>query len=276
MVIPIPYAQTFTATTTGSLLKIVQCEKCSRYYGYELVAKVSASDTSFLFLDNEGASSRAVTAAETKLLHTLEASCLPVPCPTCGWYQQNMILRMRGNYLKWMRTVALWLVLLPFFSCLGFGWLVQESQKSGQGLPSGASWGVWSLWIFTGILVSGLPLVRRYLSSRYDPNLQDVEERKRIACDLAIQGEDLQTVIQRRSQDPTQKAVAAMASGPRRQLVGEKCILCGKSVDSVLEGAFCAGCGSAFHHDCTNPDAAWEKASHCSRCIGQLPTAPEC
>ena len=137
-----------------------------------------------------------------------------------------------------------------------------------------AIWGFWSTCVLTVILLIGLPLVRRRLSSRYDPNLQDVEERKRIACVLAIKGEDLQKVIQERSQDPTQKAVAAMAH-PKRQLVGEKCILCGKSVDSIVEGAFCSGCGNAFHHDCDFPDAAEEKMSLCSRCSGRLPTAPE-
>jgi hypothetical protein len=55
MVVPIPYARTYTTTVTGSVLKIAQCENCRTPYGYDVSAVVSGSGTSFLFLDNEGA-----------------------------------------------------------------------------------------------------------------------------------------------------------------------------------------------------------------------------
>src|SRR4051812_30013064 len=37
------------------------------------------------------------------------------------------------------------------------------------------------------------------------------------------------------------------------QLVGLPCAHCGKSVDSILEGRFCEGCGNPRHTKCRKP-----------------------
>jgi hypothetical protein len=171
-----------------------------------------------------------------------------------------------------MRVLAFCLLLVVLLSCLVFGFLKVAAEKRGEPLSSGAILAFGLLVTITVILVPGLPLLRRRLSSRYDPNGLDVESRKSLGQRLAFHGEVLQRVYQERSKEPVQQAVSAMARGPKRQLVGEKCVLCGKSVDSILEGAFCANCAGAFHHDCVDPYAD-EKPRLCSRCGSTQPAS---
>ena len=45
------------------------------------------------------------------------------------------------------------------------------------------------------------------------------------------------------------------------QVVGQKCIHCQKTIESIVEGWFCRACGQPVHRECTRPD---------------LPITPDC
>jgi hypothetical protein len=53
-----------------------------------------------------------------------------------------------------------------------------------------------------------------------------------------------------------------------RQLAGLLCVVCGRSVDSVVEGRFCDECGGAVHKECVQPEAARLDLSKCPACGG--------
>src|SRR5262249_37438565 len=52
-----------------------------------------------------------------------------------------------------------------------------------------------------------------------------------------------------------------------RQLVGERCILCRKRIDSLADGAFCPTCGNAVHHACVQAQETCAKG-RCQWCGG--------
>jgi hypothetical protein len=53
-----------------------------------------------------------------------------------------------------------------------------------------------------------------------------------------------------------------------RQLAGLPCVVCQRSVDSIVEGRFCDECGGAVHKECINPEAARYDESKCAACGG--------
>ncbi len=60
-----------------------------------------------------------------------------------------------------------------------------------------------------------------------------------------------------------------------RQLVGEPCVFCQKTVDSILEGRFCDTCGSAYHYICRPPGQAASVSGACVTCGSTAPPRKE-
>lgn len=91
VIIPIPIGRRYTVQATGSVTKSVCCERCHCQYHYTAQRIGVGHGMSVLWLDNNGASKRAHSKAtadlERKLVRVTEA----VPCPTCYWYQRNML-----------------------------------------------------------------------------------------------------------------------------------------------------------------------------------------
>lgn len=63
---------------------------------------------------------------------------------------------------------------------------------------------------------------------------------------------------------PAASAGRASLAGP--QLVGETCVLCNKRIGSIIEGEFCAACGTPIHHQCVQAASERRNATGCSRC----------
>src|SRR5579871_595585 len=113
MTIPviIPSGLDYFTTTTGSVLKLVRCESCHAEYAYELQRSAEGKGSSFLFLDNQGAAARASSRAEANLRNKLERGVDLVPCPECGWYQDNMQRKARRLHQRWMLLTGVCLAL---------------------------------------------------------------------------------------------------------------------------------------------------------------------
>jgi hypothetical protein len=178
MGIPIPYALTYTATVEGRAPKLVQCEGCGHEYVYFLERTASGQGTSMLFLDNEGAQSTASAEAHAELMARLDKACEAVPCPACGRYQQHMVTYARHLRYRWMRTGAVLLFTLGallFMGAMAFSPARGNPNDPDADLPATLLWG--GVWM--GFLGCPALLVLRYwLSKRYDPNREDLEERK--------------------------------------------------------------------------------------------------
>ncbi len=87
----VPIGRKYTVTATGSLIKQVCCEKCNYEYQYKVQRIGTGYGTSLLWLDNDGASQRANRNASSDLDKKLARAIEPIPCPSCRWYQRNMI-----------------------------------------------------------------------------------------------------------------------------------------------------------------------------------------
>ncbi len=86
----IPIGTKYTSTVTGSDIKTVECENCKQTFVYEVICTADGQQTDFLWMDKSGATDRAESAAEQSLNEQLNQAIEVVPCPTCGWIQQEM------------------------------------------------------------------------------------------------------------------------------------------------------------------------------------------
>src|SRR5438874_2630964 len=106
------FGKEFTAAATGSIVRDVTCEKCGCAYHYRLVRRGEGHGHSPYHLNNRGAERRAHDRAQRRLAKMLARDVDPVPCPDCGWIQQEMVHEVRRRRLRWLNVVAL------VFGCL--------------------------------------------------------------------------------------------------------------------------------------------------------------
>src|SRR4051794_12319726 len=88
--IHIPISAKYVAAVQGAVWKFVSCEHCRQRYAYLLELEATGDDHDLLFLDREGSAERARAKAEQNLAQKSRNVVLPVPCPHCGWYQEDM------------------------------------------------------------------------------------------------------------------------------------------------------------------------------------------
>jgi hypothetical protein len=88
--IPIPIGAKHVAAVQGAVWKFVSCAHCQARFAYLLELEATGEDHDLLFLDAEGSAKRAQVKAEQNLLLKSRNVVLPVPCPTCGFYQEDM------------------------------------------------------------------------------------------------------------------------------------------------------------------------------------------
>ena len=88
--IPVPIRTKYVAAVRGAVWKFVSCTHCQQRYAYLLELEATGEDHDLLFLDGEGSAERALAQAEHNLLQKSQKCVLPVPCPHCGFYQEEM------------------------------------------------------------------------------------------------------------------------------------------------------------------------------------------
>lgn len=164
----------YQATITGSGLKRASCENCQKEYAYFI--KRTAVGVRSVWLSKRAARDGAETNAITSLQKAFEKGCEPVPCPHCGWYQDNMVRLVRSRHRSWMNTLAIGLFVV-FVACSALAALVYSNalgQRNGPPPWSPLVIAVASLALAVSI---GLVIGRRHLARQLDPNADDVEER---------------------------------------------------------------------------------------------------
>jgi hypothetical protein len=119
------------ATRSGSVTKAVRCENCTLSYEYEMRRTVT--------LRGEATRDALAREAEWRLQKQLAQECDLVPCPSCGWYQQHMVERMRRQALRHVPGWVVPLVIVTAVSITAALLLALPPQRLG---PAGASVGV--------------------------------------------------------------------------------------------------------------------------------------
>jgi hypothetical protein len=178
MLIPIPIGAKHVAAVQGAVWKFVSCAHCQQRYAYLLELEATGEDHDLLFLDGEGSAERARALAEQNLLQKSRNVVLPVPCPNCGFYQDDMSRKLKNEEsINSLQIAGVVLGVLSFVP-LAFG------------IPY--------IWILTIVLaVAGLALLAYgyVVAFRFDPNAGDPEARKALGRRHAVWGEQLAELL---------------------------------------------------------------------------------
>jgi hypothetical protein len=174
MLLPIPIGVKRVATVQGAVWKFVTCAHCQQGYAYLLKLEGVGEAHDLLFLDREGSAKRAEARAKLNLLKKRRNAVLPVPCPNCGCYQDDMARQLKEEATSSGPLIAGLVVGVLALVPLAFN------------IPY--------LWILTVVLgVAGLSLVAYgdVVASRFNPNAGDPEPRKALGRRHAVRGEQL-------------------------------------------------------------------------------------
>jgi hypothetical protein len=181
--IPIPIGVRRVAAVQGTVWKFVTCSHCKERYAYLLELKATGEDHDLLFLDAEGSAKRARAQAAQNLVKKSHNMVLPVPCPHCGHYQDDMAGRLKDeqsiNALQIAGAVIAGLSLVPLL------------------------FGVPYLWIVTVVMaVAGLAvLARGYVRAfTFNPNAGDAGPRIELGRKHAVWGEQLAELVTSRGE----------------------------------------------------------------------------
>jgi hypothetical protein len=176
--IPIPIGATYMATVQGTVWKLVCCERCQQPYAYLLELEASAAVYDVLFVDGAGSAAMAQEQAEQKLKEKGRNMVVPIPCPNCGFYQNEMARRLKDdasiNSFQIAGVIIMVLSFLPLLFRIAY------------------------LWVLTvALAVIGLSLLvwGYVVTARFDPNAGDPAARKAFGRSRAVWGEQLAQLL---------------------------------------------------------------------------------
>jgi len=178
MLIPIPIGEKITVVVEGSVWKFVCCANCREKYAYLVKLKAVGSDDNLLFLDSKGCTNRAHSQAEENLASIRRNIVLPVPCPRCGFYQDDMVQRVKDEGMGNRIAISGLAIAVLSFIPLAFR------------IPY--------LWVMTVIGVSiGLSMIAYadVSAARFNPNDGDPETRKAEGQKQAVWGPQLTELL---------------------------------------------------------------------------------
>jgi hypothetical protein len=174
MLIPIPIGTKHVAAVRGAVWKFVSCSHCQQRYAYLLELEATGEDHDLLFLDGKGSAERAQAQAEQNLLQKSRNVVLPVPCPNCGWYQDDMSKMLRDeasiNRVQIVGLVIAVISLIPLMFDMATTWV---------------------LTLLGALVGLTLAIYGTVLALRFDPNVGDPEPRKALGKRHAVWGEQL-------------------------------------------------------------------------------------
>jgi hypothetical protein len=176
--IPIPIGTKHIATVHGTVWKLVACGQCQQQYAYRLELEASGEDHDLLFLDGAGSAERAHEQAVQNLDQKSRNCVLPVPCPHCGFYQDNMSRQLKDD--AWMNPYQIAGAILALLSFVALAFDIAYN---------------WALTV-AGAAAGAALLVYGYaISFRFDPNAGDPEPRKALGRKRAVWGEKLAELL---------------------------------------------------------------------------------
>ena len=178
MLIPIPIGTTHAAAVRGTVWRFVDCEHCQQPYAYLLQLEATGQDHDLLFLDGKTSAARAQAQAEQNLLQKSRNVVVPMPCPHCGSYQDDMSRQLKDEASINLHQVAgAAIVLLSF-------------------IPLAVD--VPHIWVATLLIATaGLAVIIHgcRLALAYDANAGDAAPRKEFARSHTVWGERLAALV---------------------------------------------------------------------------------
>jgi hypothetical protein len=174
----IPVGNKYVAAVQGAVWKFVSCAKCHERYAYLLELQATGEAENLLFMDGDGAARLAQAKAEENLRQKSRNCILMVPCPSCGFYQEEMAKQLRDeasiNPFQIAGAALAALSLVPLLFNIAY------------------------IWVLTVVLaVAGLAVLAYgyRVALRYDPNAGDPEPRKALGQKHAVWGQQLDLLL---------------------------------------------------------------------------------
>lgn len=103
----IPVGMKYTSKVRGSTLKPVNCTGCGALFVYRMTREAEGTGSSVLFLDNDGAKQRASEEATAAVRQKLRDEADNIPCPRCGVYQPEMVVRLKSKHHGYLRVMGI-------------------------------------------------------------------------------------------------------------------------------------------------------------------------
>lgn len=144
----IPVGMKYTSKVRASTLKPVHCEGCGAHFAYRMTREAEGTGSSMLFLDNDGAKQRASDEASAAVRQKLRDEADNIPCPRCGVYQPEMVVRLKSEHHGYLRVIGIIAIIVGALA---------------------AFCGALSLLGVSAVGV-GLLVLRGWLARRHDPN----------------------------------------------------------------------------------------------------------
>jgi hypothetical protein len=162
-------------TITGAALKEVCCEQCEYRYQYQIERKGTGESFAWLFISTNIELSEAETRAARDLRRQLRKGHDLVPCPMCGFIQQEMVEQARENAYEWL----FFFVMVPAFFCIytlpiAAGAAGPRIRPRDQAIALTAT-------ICLGLIAFGAACLHSFLKKRYNPNHWPIQFRLDIA-----------------------------------------------------------------------------------------------
>jgi hypothetical protein len=198
--IPVVWKQ-YNCTTSGVVLKRVECEKCRTVYIYQMRRHAQGHGASVYYVDNEGAEERARTEAETALERKLEVDCDAVPCVNCGNYQHHMVQKIKSERYIWLPWLAAFLPFATFILGI-FAWVAYSNSNAGA-TPEHAQ--ICLILAVAAGVVSLIAIVAQIIVSRFDPNAAPVEKRRALGRQLAVTLDEFEQLSTEQKPETTER-----------------------------------------------------------------------
>lgn len=96
----ITYGEKYTVNASGAMWKPIKCSNCNCNYAYLVKHSASGTAENPLWLNRQGSINRAEDRAHKNLEKQIKKINLNYYCPECGYYQPEMIRRMRFAIFK--------------------------------------------------------------------------------------------------------------------------------------------------------------------------------
>jgi hypothetical protein len=169
------------ATATGLTLRLVECESCRHQYGYLLkaVATVRAGGS-----ESRGgqAVDEAAKVAKAKVKKRLKHALELVPCPDCGWVQDNMRALARKAHLRWLMYVSAALCFLAILLSAGATVTLAVTRRASEGILLYLVVAV----VAFGLIGLGLLALRLLLATLHEPNRSNPNRQRQLGAQRAL------------------------------------------------------------------------------------------
>jgi hypothetical protein len=176
MHIPVPIGTKYVASVEGRFLKIISCAHCHEFFAFHLDLRARGESHDVLFVGGAKSAAEARKKAQENLLSKGKNVVIPVPCPSCGNYQKDMVEKLKEDVSINPAQITGAVILLLAF------------------LPLAFSRSIFCVCFTVVAALIGIAVIVKGIlqTTRFDPNAGDPEPRKASGRSKTLWGKELE------------------------------------------------------------------------------------